>query len=354
MKIVMIADFMPRINGLSNHVNTLSKKLIKQGHEVFIITFPNKNNIKKINEIQIIRPPGKDIRYLNELTILLKGKKLLENLIQKENIDIIHAHSIFPQGTIATQIGEKYNIPTYITCHGIDFYKFYKFPFFKQHIQRVLNKADNILAVSQELADEINQTGVKNIQKKTSVHLNAVDIHRFKEIPNKTKKETPTVIFVGMLNKRKNLTTLLDAKKKSHINYQLLIVGDGPQKNKLKNKVQKENIKNVTFLGRRTDIENILPQTDLFVLPSFSEGLSVALIEALACGLPVIGSNIPGMKEAITPDVGLLINPHSSSSIRDAIDKILTNEKLYNKFKSNARKKAMQFAEMKIPYKELK
>lgn len=354
MKIVMIADFMPRIHGLSNHVKTLSQKLTQKGHEVFIITFPNKKNIQKIGKIKIIRPKGRDIRYLNELNIWLKGKKLLENLIKKENIDIIHAHSIFPQGTIATQIGKKYNIPTYVTCHGIDFYKFYKYPLFKQHIQKVLNKADNILAVSQDLVNKINNTGVKNIQKKTSLHLNAVDINKFQQIPKKNKNKKPIVTFVGTLNKRKNLTTLLDAKKISQTDYKLLVIGDGQDSDKLKKKVKKENIENVTFLGQRNDVENILPYADLFILPSFSEGLSIALIEALACGLPVIGSNIAGMKEVITPQVGLLINPHKPSSIKNAIDKILNNEKTYNKLQSNARKKAMEFAEMKIPYHELK
>lgn len=131
MNIVMVADFFPRVNGLVNHVHTLSRKLIKQGHKVFVITFPHENNVRQVDGIEIIRFSGKDINYLNELNIYLRGG-LLENLVRKENIDIIHAHSLIPQGTIATRIGRKYNIPSYVTCHGPDFYKFYNLPFFRQ------------------------------------------------------------------------------------------------------------------------------------------------------------------------------------------------------------------------------
>ena len=218
--------------------------------------------------------------------------------------------------------------------------------------KKTLNKADNVLAVSNDILDELFNSNIKNIKEKTSIHLNAVDTTKFKEISRKSNKK-PVVVYVGSIDKRKNVELLLDAKKQSTIDYELILVGDGPETNKLKNKIKKENIKDVTFTGRVKNVEEVLQQSDLFVLPSKKEGLSIALIEALACGLPVIGSNISGMSQAITPDVGLLFEPNNSSSLSEAIDKVLDDKELYNKFKSNARKKAMQFSQMKIPYKEL-
>ena len=356
MKIAMIGDFTPYgpiSGGTGSHIITLSKELIKRGNEVFLITFPMKYNIEEYEGINIIKCSGFNIKRIRELCLLISGKKKLENLVKKEDIDIIHGHSLYTPGAVATEIGTKYNIPTYVTSHGPDMFELYENPFLKKQINRVLTKSDGVLAVSNCLINKINNTGVKNINKKTMLHFNAVDINKFKEKP-KNLKQKPTVIFVGNLVKRKNVHTLLDAKKQAKTNFNLIIVGDGPEKNNLENKAKNENIKDVTFTGVRRDVEKILPQADLFILPSFVEGLSVALIEALACGLPVIGSNIGGMSEAITKDVGLLINPHDPTSISNAIDKILSNEKLYNKFKSNARKKAMEFSEMKIPYKELK
>ena len=356
MNIAMVGDFTPYgpiTGGTGAHMITLSKELIKRGNEVFLITFPMKHNIEEYEDVHIIKCKGFNIRLIRELCLLINGKKKLEKLVKKENIDIIHGHGLYTPGAVATEIGNKYNIPTYVTSHGPDMNVLYKNPFLKKQINKVLYNADKVLAVSKHLMDKINNTSVKNIQEKTSLHFNAVDISKFKEKPKKPNKK-PTVIFVGNLVKRKNVNTLLDAKKQSKTNYKLLIVGDGPEKDNLKNKVKNENIQDVTFTGVKRNVENILPEADLFILPSFVEGLSVALIEALACGLPVIGSNIGGMNEAITPDVGLLIDPYDPTSISNAIDQILSDEKLYCKFKSNARKKAMQFSQMKIPYQELK
>ena len=356
MKIAMIGEFKPYNSigrGITSHIEKLSKELIEKGHEVFIVTYPPKIN-KDIDGIHVIGARGINTKYLRVLSIMFSGKKELEKLVKNENIDIIHAHTIFPQGAVAIDIGKKYNIPTYVTAHGPGVNTLPNISFFRKQIKKVLEKSDKVLGVSQDLVNKINALNIDDIQKKTSVHLNAVDIEKFKENSSKSKNKKPVVVYVGALEKIKNIDLLLDAKKQSIIDYELVLVGDGPESNKLKKRVKNENIKNVKFLGYRRDVENILPQTDLFVLPSFSEGLSIAVIEALACGLPVIGSNIDGMKELITPDVGLLIDPNNSASLNKAIEKILSNNELCTKFKSNARRRAMKFSQMKIPYEELK
>ncbi len=282
------------------------------------------------------------------LSIVINGKKILEDLVKNEDIDIIHAHDLAP-AIPAVEVGEKYDVETYVTVHGPEIYNFYKKPFFKKQIEKVLSKTDHVLAVSEDLISEISKINVKNIKEKVSLHLNSVDIDKFKEIPHKNKSK-PVVIFVGRLARQKNISLLLDAKKQSRNDYELLIVGDGPEMFNLKNKVKNENICDVKFMGFRSDVENILPYGDIFVLPSLFEGMGIALMEALACGLPVIGSDIGGTNELITPDVGLLIDPYDASSLSNAIDKLLEDEKLYNKLKSNTRKKAMEFSKMKIPY----
>ncbi len=354
MKIVMISIFPPNNGGVEKHTYTLSKKLIENGHEVFLITLPyNGKKISSFDGIHIIQANMINIPFLKELSLMISVKKILNNLIKKENIDIIHSHIWGGMAIGAIQLGNKYNIPTYMTVHFSDIEYVFNNPLQKRFAKKILNNANKLLAVSNDIIDELNSLNIKNIKEKTSLHLNAVDINKFKEITPKTKKETPTVIFVGRLAKQKNLTLLLDAKKQSKIDYKLLIVGDGPLKDNLENKVKNEKISDIKFLGHRDDIEKILPQSDLFVLPSHFEGLSIALIEALACGLPVIGSDIKGMRQIITPDVGLLFQPNDPLSLAHTIDKILSNEELYNKFKSNTRKKAMKFSEMKIPYTEI-
>lgn len=145
----------------------------------------------------------------------------------------------------------------------------------------------------------------------------------------------------------------MDAKKVSQSEYYLVIVGDGPQFKKLNKKVEEENIHDVIFTGSRNDVENIIPSCDVLILPSFSESFGLVLIEALACGKPVIGSDVGGITEIINDDVGLLVNPNKISSIAKAIDTIIQDDDLRLVFSLNARNRAFDFSEVTIPYDEV-
>lgn len=107
------------------------------------------------------------------------------------------------------------------------------------------------------------------------------------------------------------------------------------------------------FTGSRNDVENIIPSCDMLVLPSFSESFGLVLIEALACGKPVIGSDVGGITEIINDDVGLLVDPNKVSSIAGAIDKLINDDDLRLVLSLNARNRAIDFSEVTIPYEEL-
>ena len=234
-----------------------------------------------------------------------------------------------------------------------------KQPFMRSTIRKVLREADGVFAVSNALRHEIIATGVNGIADKTKLSWNSVDINKYSSKTNDSfKKENkledkPIVLFVGNLIKRKNVESLLEAKKVSQSDYYLVIVGDGPQFKKLNKKVEDENIHDVIFTGSRNDVENIIPSCDVLILPSFSESFGLVLIEALACGKPVIGSDVGGISEIINKDVGLLINPNKISSIAKAIDTIIQNDDLRLILSLNARNRAMDFSEITIPYDEV-
>ena len=289
------------------------------------------------------------------------AKKALEDLIKKEDIDIIHGHYLFPAGAAAVEVGNKHNIKTYVTAHGSDMFELYKSkPFMRPTIKKVLKNADGIFAVSKALRQEIIATGVSGIAEKTKLSWNSVDITKFSlKDDDSFKKEfglfdKPIVLFVGNLIKRKNVGALLEAKKIAKSDYYLVIVGDGPLSKKLRKKVEDENISDVIFTGSRTDVENIIPNCDFLVLPSFSESFGLVLIEALACGKPVIGSDVGGISEIINDDVGLLVNPNDVSSISNSIDKLVDDEDLRVSLSRNARNRAKDFSQVTIPYDEVK
>lgn len=370
MKIAMVGQFPPHIGGVGVHIHSLSKELVKQGHEVYVITYPHKD-IKDIDGIHVIGTKGINVPGLRGLFFAINAKRELKKLIERENIDIIHGHYLLPAGWASVKAGKSTHTKTYVTSHGSDMFEMYrKQAYTRPIINKVLKDADVVLAVSNALKEEIIRTKIPNIEKKVKLHWNAVDVDKFKttkENEGKFRKELvhkfniaadkPIILFVGNIIKRKNVDLLLEAKKKMNAKANLVVVGDGPLLEQLKTKAENEylegNLENVYFIGSRTDVEDIMPSCDLLVLPSFTESFGLVLIEALACGKPVIGSDVGGIKEIITEDVGLLIDPNDASDLANAIDKILTDNELMEKFKSNARNRAKDFAEVKLPYDEL-
>lgn len=359
MKIAMVGQFPPHVGGVGVHIRTLSKKLVEEGHEVYVITYPHKE-IHDIDGIHVIGTKGLNIPGVRGLMFKKNAKKALENLLEKEDIDIIHGHYLFPAGAAAVEVGQKYGIKTYVTAHGSDMFELYKSqPLMRSTIRTVLKDADRVLAVSNALKHEIVATGVVGIADKTKISLNSVDINKFSSKENDSfKKEfkltdKPIVMFVGNLIKRKNVDSLLEAKKIANSDYYLVIVGDGPLSKKLQKKVEEDNIRDVIFTGSRDDVENIIPSCDVLILPSFSESFGLVLIEALACGKPVIGSDVGGITEIINENVGLLVNPKKVSSIAKAVDKIINDDDLRMVLSMNARNRARDFSEVQIPYDEV-
>lgn len=359
MKIAMVGQFPPHVGGVGVHIHTLSKKLVEEGHEVYVITYPHKE-IQDIDGIHVIGTKGLNIPGVRGLMFKKNAKKALENLLEKEDIDIIHGHYLFPAGAAAVEVGQKYGIKTYVTAHGSDMFELYKSqPLMRSTIRTVLKDADRVLAVSNALKHEIVATGVVGIADKTKISLNSVDINKFSSKENDSfKKEfkltdKPIVMFVGNLIKRKNVDSLLEAKKIANSDYYLVIVGDGPLSKKLQKKVEEDNIRDVIFTGSRDDVENIIPSCDVLILPSFSESFGLVLIEALACGKPVIGSDVGGITEIINENVGLLVNPKKVSSIAKAVDKIINDDDLRMVLSMNARNRARDFSEVQIPYDEV-
>lgn len=361
MKIAMVGQFYPHIGGVGVHIHSLAKELVKQGHEIYVITYPHKD-IKDIDGIHVIGTKGVNIPGLRGLMFSVNAKKTLEELVKKEKIDLIHGHYLFPAGFACVKVGKKYNIPTYVTAHGSDMFELYKKQkYIRPVIKKVLKDADHVCVVSEALKEEVLKTNVKGLTDKLSINWNSVDTDKFKpDNDYKFKKEliekynipedVPLVLFVGNLIKRKNVKSFIKAKK--HVNKEsvFVIVGDGPLYNDLTEYVETNNIENVIFTGSRNDIENIIPSCDLLVLPSHSESFGLVLIEALSCGKPVIGSNVGGIREIITPDVGLLVDGECPIKIGEGISRILNDDDLRSRFESNSRNRAKDFSKVQIPY----
>lgn len=357
MKVVLVGQFPPHVGGVGVHIHSLANAIIERGDEVFVLTYPHED-IADIGNIHVESTINPDIKGLRSLFFVLTGTYKLIKIIKRENIDVIHGHYLFPAGLVAVLAGKYTKKPVYVTSHGSDMFCLYKkHKFMRPVIKYILKNADKVLVVSEALKKAVLDVNIKGMENKIDINWNVVDIKRFKpQKDNKFKKELeipddlPVLMFVGNLISRKKVKYLLKAKKLLKNPCALVVVGDGPLCSDLKETANDLEINNVYFTGARYDIEDIIPSADILVLPSVSESFGLVLIEALACGVAVIGSNVDGIKEIITPEVGLLAEPKNSKHLAEKIDELLSDEERLKSMKNNARNRAKDFSKIVIPY----
>lgn len=220
--------------------------------------------------------------------------------------------------------------------------------------------AERIMAHYTDVLVTINEEDYRRAKRFKAGHLFkldgiGVDLKKFQKIEKFDEEELKmrlgispgqtVILTVAEMIPRKNYKTALRALKKlGHCNFTYLICGDGKQENDLKQEAIKLGIaKQVKFLGFRKDVSEIYKISDIFLFPSYQEGLSVALIEAMAAGLPVIGSKIRGNVDLIKEGKGgYLYDPEDCSGMASGIEKIMNdsghelgafNKKYVNKFR---------------------
>jgi glycosyltransferase involved in cell wall biosynthesis len=336
-----------------NLINALFKKVTKKYNDIanrlsylallkYLIfsLINNRTLIKyhKIQQVDVIEGIGVTsiynliFRYKFGITWTQHGIKVFKDLNNNhEKFNLIHAHSRFLKaGLLAREIKKTYNTPYLITEHSSFLFK-NKIP------RNIINRLNNvyedaslIIAVSQTLINTIN-TKIKCSTKIVLIP-NILD-DKFEKIDINEKKEISNFKFVnvGSLLPIKNHKLLIDAFKLiCNKNIDLTIVGNGPLLNELKQ--YSTNIPNIIFKGSvsNSEVLETLSNTHAFVLSSKNETFGVAIIEALACGLPVISTKSGGPEFIITKNNGLLVDNNNPISLSNAMLELIKNYDIYN------------------------
>lgn len=267
--------------------------------------------------------------YHNPLHILA-----LSRLIRKENVHILHTHGYFGStfGRLAAILART---PVIIAHAHTTYYGFKKRNILIERFLSIFT--DKIVCVSQAVNRFVVEVeGIS--EKKTCLIYNGVGKPRLFEGDSDSHVDRKSlgfgekdlvVITIASLTPHKGHKVLIDAASivaKRHENLRLLIVGDGPLRNKLEAYAKELQLSSkIVFTGQRKDIVSLLKLADFFVLSSTErEGLGIALIEAMAEGLPVIGTKLGGIPEVIEDNVnGLLVEPGSSYDLAAALEKLI-------------------------------
>jgi len=338
MRILMFSDyFYPRVGGgVEKVILEVSIKLVKLGHDVCVLTLNTSNEKKEewFQGIRIVRVNAYDLTTLLGLQSAFSFSlwTRTKNLIDDFQPDIIHLHNRFFFTTlIGILLKKHFKIPIVVTIHLGEINYITGFKGFiirkieKYMINQINKNSKSISAVSENVKKNAVRLGVN--EKKCTVIPNGVDLEFFKMervFSDKPRK----IIFIGRLLANKGPQILLQSAKlvvKEIPDVQFFIVGDGPLMKQLEKYCITNNLNsNVKLLGRLDDIRQTMKEGDLYVRPSYLDGMPLGVLEAMAAKLPVLATNIAGTSEIIDHGkTGHLVKAGSANDLAKEIINLL-------------------------------
>lgn len=299
------------------------------------------------NKIKIFSPRYKYFfakqifNYNTGILTYYSFKNAVKKVLKKTKLkpDCIYAHFVFPAGVTATKIGTEMNIPAFFaygesTPWGINI-------FGEKKLKEWFKYVTGIIAVSNKNKKEILDYDLIE-SKKIKVFPNAVDCKNFYPRDKyemrkkyKFKNEDFIVGYVGRFNESKGINRLLKALENQN-DIKVVLIGGG--------NLNPHN-ENIIFKGylSHEQVPQMLSACDLFVLPTRNEGCSNAILEAMACGLPIISSDLPFNDEILDINYSIKINPDNIQDIKRAITILKNDTKLRKKMSNKALNASKKF-----------
>lgn len=331
LNIVYIITRSDVLGGASVHLLDLAKGMINQGHQVHILvggtgTFTDelkKNNIN-FNSLKHLK---REISLVHDLLGFWEIRKYLKQL----NPDIVHCHSS-KAGLLGRLVAKSLNLPVVFTAHGWAFTEGISSK--KQKIysslERFLAKAsDHIITVSEYDRQHGFKYDVGSPEIVETIHNGVPDI----KIPNYIKNFDPIVklIMVARFEDPKDQYFLIQAlcKLPLQLNWKIDFLGEGPNLQKCKNLVNKNNLGNkVIFHGQSIKVKEFLNDADIFILISNYEGFPLTILEAMSVGLPIIASDVGGVKESVQSTNGYLIPRGDLNTLVESLKDLIVDKNL--------------------------
>ncbi|MFH1822313.1 MAG: glycosyltransferase family 4 protein [Patescibacteria group bacterium] len=348
MKIAFIGQKgIPSISGgVEKHVEDLSTSLVKAGHEVLVYTRPNytSKKLKNFQGVKLISLPSLGTKHLDAISHTILA---CLDVIFKREVDIIHFHSIGPSSLIWLVKLLKPKTPVIATYHSQCYFHKKWGSFARLYLKLgefvSLKFADEVISVSESLKNYAEE----KYSRVTICIPNGIIMPKNLKA-DKIKKwglaKDNYIVAISRLVQHKGIPYLINAYQSLDTNKKLVIVGDGAYTNDYVNFLKKlaANNKNIIFTGPQTGntLKELFSNAYLFVQPSESEGLSIALLEAMSYSRAALISSIPENKEVIK-DNNFIFKNKSVISLTYKLKNLLDNEKIVKQAgainKANAR-----------------
>jgi glycosyltransferase involved in cell wall biosynthesis len=253
---------------------------------------------------------------------------VLKRLQGEHDFDLIDAHYFFPDGVAAIRLGQRLKKPVVITARGTDVNLIPQLPRPRQMIIDAARQAAGIIAVSQALKEALVALGLPG--EKITVLRNGVDLVLFHQGARDATRAKlgvygPVLLSVGHLIERKGHDLVIGALPRLQ-RYILLIAGEGPERPRLERLAAELKVSDrVRFLGAvpHSELHGIYAAADALVLASSREGWPNVLLESMACGTPVVASNVWGNPEVVScPEAGVLMGERNPEGVAEAVNRL--------------------------------
>ncbi len=333
-------------------------ELARLGHEVHFITYSQPVRLALLSpnvHYHEVNVPEYPLFHYQPYELALSSK--LVDMVKLYKIDVLHVHYAIPHayaGYMAKQMlkNEGIEIPMITTLHGTDITLVGNHPHYKPAVSFSINKSDVVTSVSQSLKDDTYN--LFKIKRDIHVIPNFIELDKNNNeynVPCRrsliAKPEERIITHISNFRKVKRIPDIIRIfyKIQQEIPAKLLMVGDGPEKEKAELLCQELGIlEKVIFFGNSNEIDKILSNSDLFLLPSETESFGLAALEAMAWGVPVISSNSGGLPEVNFEGVsGYLSDVGDVDEMAENALKILKEDSVLAQFKENALSVAKKF-----------
>jgi len=381
LNIAMLFELGPDDNGrigggVELHATNLSKELINRGHKVTYLTgaIPNCENetiiegvkYKRIDFCSFIRKSynPQQLNFSRQLFFLIKNKiSSLDRIIGNEDFDIFHGH-VYSAGLSASHLAKKARSVFVNTVHG-SYYKYwdqitknrlsssiYKI-MERQIVPLLVKKCKYQIHTDYDFAELVKNWVKPGLHSKITTILNGVDIKRFnpqiKKNSELVNEKGPLIITTRRLVPKNGVIYLVKGFKgvlNKFPNAKLVIIGDGPEKERIKKEIQTQKIDtNTQLIGMipNNEIPSCLAAADIVVVPSIVEASSISVLEAMAMKLPIVASDIPGIREITNFGKNcVLVPPKNPRSLTEGILKLLASREKAEKLANSGYQEILQ------------
>lgn len=342
--LILTPGFPPNTGGLETHMGDLVNELSKKRISTYVLSY--QPIVSEGLGLSYERHGSVEIRRLSwfgrGMFLKLVEYPLLEfvylffplffyslKVLRQKKIKTIHSQGLVAAAT-GVLLSKIYDVKTIVSLHSI--YHFPKSGMYRKFSKYILEKSDKVLTLSNQSRGEVLDLGVST--QKVGVFTYWVDRRVFKKSDKSRAKKKYGLkdkfitLFVGRLIEKKGVLEFLEAARKSKENISWVLVGDGPLAGVVQDSAYKNE--NIIYLGRldNRQLPEVYSTADILVVPStHEEGFGRVILEALSCGVPVIGANRGGIPEALTNEVGDLIEV-TYTKIRSTVEKYYKNPKL--------------------------